>query len=326
MFASIGDVCDRPIHNGRRSTVYISKQESECFALKASSEYAWKKEMEVYRTLQSVPGNKFTRIQELLGSGELPVFFKSHNSLHKFYILTRYNNLRDVKMWLTNIPGLSEAMRFKAARETLLALKELHQLGFVSRDVKLENFGVHITKDHRLKFYIYDFELSQKYKDVETGKPTVQKIRGSKGHGTTESAPLVQMTGSRRTFPVDDVEGWFYCLYHILCDSIPWDIGWPQPEFRESTYATAVSGIRYTKQQMHETGRIYCAKEYDCLMSAIFNVILKWSKTPEVVEARFYDEICSILKKGVHNCGKTELMDCNIHCMKHYKKHQRHDA
>jgi len=61
----------------------------------------------------------------------------------------------------------------------------------------LENFGVHITKDHRLKFYIYDFELSQKYKDVETGKPTVQKIRGSKGDGTTESAPLVQMTGSR---------------------------------------------------------------------------------------------------------------------------------
>ncbi|CAK5097807.1 unnamed protein product [Meloidogyne enterolobii] len=117
MFASIGDVCDRPIHYGRRSTVYISKQESECFALKASSEYAWKREMEVYRTLQSVPGNKFTRIQELLGSGELPVFFKSHNTLHKFYIMTRYNNLRDVKMWLTNIPGLSEAMRFKAARE-----------------------------------------------------------------------------------------------------------------------------------------------------------------------------------------------------------------
>jgi len=26
-------------------------------------------------------------------------------------------------------------------------------------------------------------------------------------------------------------------------------------------------------------------------MSAIFNVILKWSKTPEVVEARFYDEV-----------------------------------
>uniref|UniRef100_A0A915NBT6 Protein kinase domain-containing protein n=1 Tax=Meloidogyne javanica TaxID=6303 RepID=A0A915NBT6_MELJA len=326
MFASIGDVCDRPIHKGNRSTVYISKQESEFFALKAMSEHVWKKEMEVYRTLQSVPSNKFTRIQELLASGELPVFFKSHNSLHKFYIMTRYNNLRDVKMWLTRIPGLSEAMRFKAARETLLALKELHQLGFVSRDVKLENFGVHITKDHRLKFYIYDFELSQKYKDVETGKPTVQKIRGSKGDGTTESAPLVQMTGSRRTFPVDDVEGWFYCLYHILCGSIPWDIRWPQPEFRGSTYATPYSGIRYTKQQMHKTGRIYCAKEYDCLMSAIFNVILKWSKTPEVVEARFYDEICSILKMGVHKCGKTELMDCNIHCMKHYKKHQRHDA
>nr|CAD2207725.1 unnamed protein product [Meloidogyne enterolobii] len=242
MFASI---LDRPIHNGKRSTVYISKQESEFFALKASSENVWKKEMEVYRTLQSIPGNKFTRIQELLASGELPVFFKSRDSLHKFYILTRYNNLRDVKTWLSRIPGLSEAMRFKAARETLLALKELHLLGFVSRDVKMENFGVHITKDHRLKFYVYDFELSQKYKDIETGKPTVQKIRGSKGFGTTESAPLVQMTGSRRTFPVDDVEGWFYCLYHILCGSIPWDIGWPEPEFRRSTYATTYSGIRY---------------------------------------------------------------------------------
>jgi len=30
-------------------------------------------------------------------------------------------------------------------------------------------------------------------------------------------------------------------------------------------------------------------------MSAIFNVILKWSKTPEVVEARFYDEVFFVL-------------------------------
>jgi len=74
----------------------------------------------------------------------------------------------------------------------------------------LENFGVHITKDHRLKFYIYDFELSQKYKDVETGKPTVQKIRGSKGDGTTESAPLVQMTGSRVYFFEDFLKKNFF--------------------------------------------------------------------------------------------------------------------
>ncbi|KAL7079261.1 hypothetical protein ACQ4LE_001103 [Meloidogyne hapla] len=319
MFHSINT---KPIHIGDRSSVYIAKQGSEFFALKVSPEIAWKNEMKVYQSLQN---NKFNRIQYVISSGEIPEGFKVHNKLHKFYILTRYNNLRDVNAWLGRIPGITEAMRFKAARETLLALKELHLLGFVSRDVKLENFGVHITKDHRLNFCIYDLELSQKYIDIETRELTVRKP--IKGHGTTEYAPLVQMNGSRPTFPVDDVEGWFYCLYHIFCNSVPWNRYTPEPEFNISNekYSEKYLWIRGAKREMQRTGKIYCAKKYDCLMSAIFKVILKWLKTPELVEVRFYDEICSILKRGMNICGRDELNDCNNHCRKHYNNH-RHDA
>ncbi|KAF7633887.1 Protein kinase domain-containing protein [Meloidogyne graminicola] len=181
----------RPIHLGHRSTVYIFNSGSKYLALKTSTEQAWRNEMKVYETKQKQceqdRNKKFHRIQHLLSTGELPEYLHCYNKQHKFYILTRYNNLRDVNAWIRR-SGLTEEMKFKAARETLLALKELHLLGFVSRDVKMDNFGVHITQDNRLKFCIYDFELSQKYE--ATRKSTI-------GHGTTEYAPLVQMNKSR---------------------------------------------------------------------------------------------------------------------------------
>ena len=59
----------------------------------------------------------------------------------------------------------------------------------------MENFGVHITKDHRLKFCIYDLELSQMYLNIETKELIVRKP--TLRCGTREYAPLVQMNESR---------------------------------------------------------------------------------------------------------------------------------
>ncbi|KAF7633885.1 Protein kinase domain-containing protein [Meloidogyne graminicola] len=200
---------------------------------------------------------------------------------------------------------------------TLLALKELHLLGFVSRDVKMDNFGVHITQDNRLKFCIYDFELSQKYE--ATRKSTI-------GHGTTEYAPLVQMNKSRASYPVDDVEGWFYCLYDIFCGEIPWNRFTPAPEFivsNENFSESKYRMIRLTKHTMQRTGQIYCAKKYDCVMDAIFKIILKWLKTPKIFDIHFYDEILSILKRGCFICEHCESNGCSGHCKEHYNTNNR---
>lgn len=98
-------------------------------------------------------------------------------------------------------------------------LKQLHELGYVHNDIKLENVVVGFDDPNRL--YLIDFGLAQCFND-EDGTH-IKKEYLSKFSGNFLFASLNSCRGynkSRR----DDMESVFYLLVYLLNHSyLPWN-------------------------------------------------------------------------------------------------------
>lgn len=108
----------------------------------------------------------------------------------------------------------------KIALETIEAIEELHNIGYLSRDVKPSNFapGQRDNGQHKTIF-MFDFGLAKKFIDRDNKK---LKSRGEVGwRGTVRYGSLQahkRMDLGRR----DDVECWFYMLIEMLVGELPW--------------------------------------------------------------------------------------------------------
>lgn len=108
----------------------------------------------------------------------------------------------------------------RIALDTLEAIEELHNIGYLSRDVKPSNFapGIREQGTHR-KIFMFDFGLAKKFVDRENRK---LKSRGEVGwRGTVRYGSLVahkRMDLGRR----DDVECWLYMLCEMHIGELPW--------------------------------------------------------------------------------------------------------
>ncbi|CAI2325130.1 unnamed protein product [Caenorhabditis sp. 36 PRJEB53466] len=108
----------------------------------------------------------------------------------------------------------------KIALETLEAIEELHNCGYLSRDVKPSNFAPGIRENAQHKtIFMFDFGLAKKFVDRENRKV---KSRGEVGwRGTVRYGSLQahkRMDLGRR----DDVECWFYMLVEMYVGELPW--------------------------------------------------------------------------------------------------------
>ncbi|KAH7724631.1 CK1/WORM6 protein kinase [Aphelenchoides avenae] len=114
--------------------------------------------------------------------------------------------------------SLSTAVR--VAMQTVAAIDELHQVGYVSRDVKPGNFAIGTKEDssHRMVF-MFDFGLARKYVDknfnVIPARPD-PGWRGTTRYGSLR-AHLRQDLGRK-----DDYESWIYLVIEITKGSLPW--------------------------------------------------------------------------------------------------------
>lgn len=108
----------------------------------------------------------------------------------------------------------------KIALETLEAIEQLHNIGYLSRDVKPSNFapGMREYGEHKT-IYMFDFGLAKKYLDRDGKK---MKSRGEVGwRGTVRYGSLQahkRLDLGRR----DDIECWFYMLIEMCAGELPW--------------------------------------------------------------------------------------------------------
>uniref|UniRef100_A0A1I8EU91 Protein kinase domain-containing protein n=1 Tax=Wuchereria bancrofti TaxID=6293 RepID=A0A1I8EU91_WUCBA len=108
----------------------------------------------------------------------------------------------------------------RIAIQTLNAIEELHQCGFLSRDIKPGNFAIGNKTDHQHHYiFIFDFGLARRYVDRNF---VVLPSRGEMGwRGTTRYGSLNahhRQDLSRR----DDLESWLYMIVELTNGSLPW--------------------------------------------------------------------------------------------------------
>ncbi|KAM3715673.1 Tau-tubulin kinase, partial [Dirofilaria immitis] len=106
------------------------------------------------------------------------------------------------------------------AMQTLSAIEELHQCGFLSRDIKPGNFAVGNRADHQHHYiFIFDFGLARRYLNRNL---QVLPSRGEMGwRGTTRYGSLNahhRQDLARR----DDLESWLYMMVELTKGSLPW--------------------------------------------------------------------------------------------------------
>lgn len=126
-----------------------------------------------------------------------------------------------------SVEQLFKSCRFKFSIKTVLALtiqmlsaiENLHQLNFIHRDIKPDNFLIG-TGSKKNQLYLIDFGLSKQYRDPPTKKHiTFESNRGV--FGTARYSSLHSLKGleqSRR----DDMEALAYVFIYLLRGSLPW--------------------------------------------------------------------------------------------------------
>ncbi|CAJ0939134.1 unnamed protein product, partial [Mesorhabditis belari] len=113
--------------------------------------------------------------------------------------------------------SLSTALRLSL--KCLEAIQQLHQLGFIHRDIKASNFCLApgcSSKD--LRVYLVDFGLCRSYRD-EKGQFKTPRTKVS-FKGTTRYASLAAHNEKEQSLK-DDIESWFYMTIEFITGFLP---------------------------------------------------------------------------------------------------------
>uniref|UniRef100_A0A1I7XNB6 non-specific serine/threonine protein kinase n=1 Tax=Heterorhabditis bacteriophora TaxID=37862 RepID=A0A1I7XNB6_HETBA len=96
----------------------------------------------------------------------------------------------------------------------LSPIQELHNIGFVHRDIKCSNFCIapHTSRED-MRLILIDYGVCRAYKDTSGAiKPAREQVRF---RGTTRYASLSAHNGEEQS-PKDDLESWFYMMVELL--------------------------------------------------------------------------------------------------------------
>lgn len=104
------------------------------------------------------------------------------------------------------------------AIESFKAIREVHQRGYVHRDIKPGNFVV--RPNHTQPIVLLDFGLSKRFRDKETN--AIIPPRSKPGFvGTSSYASINALDGGEQS-PSDDLMSWFYMMLKINRGKLPW--------------------------------------------------------------------------------------------------------
>ncbi|KAH8246625.1 hypothetical protein KR038_006304 [Drosophila bunnanda] len=103
--------------------------------------------------------------------------------------------------------------------QLLLRLEDVHEAGFIHRDIKPDNFLMGLG-ENSTQLYLIDFGLSKRYKDSETHQHIPYR-KDRNLTGTVRYASMNAQIGveqSRR----DDMESLGYCIMYFNLGKLPW--------------------------------------------------------------------------------------------------------
>jgi len=140
---------------------------------------------------------------------------------------------------------------------SLQAVQELHQIGFLSRDIKPGNFAIGLGGNDR-RIYLFDFGLARRY--VDKNRNIIPARPNPGWRGTTRYGSLqahLKQDLSRK----DDVESWFYLLVEITKGALPWKM--------TTNRDTVQAAKRSARVQTRSTFLDKCPQEYDEMLTHI---------------------------------------------------------
>uniref|UniRef100_A0A0K0FTZ5 Protein kinase domain-containing protein n=1 Tax=Strongyloides venezuelensis TaxID=75913 RepID=A0A0K0FTZ5_STRVS len=129
-------------------------------------------------------------------------------------------NVADIKK---HLPGkiFSKNTALRVLMQSLSGIKELHVLGYISRDIKPSNFCVGRNSIAPKSIYIIDFGVSRSYKG-DNEKTVINEYSPSAWKGTAKYCPIANHL-YRKQCRRDDVESWFYMAIELLEGKLPWN-------------------------------------------------------------------------------------------------------
>ena len=159
----------------------------------------------------------------------------------KFIVMTLVGpSLDDVRRQHLQWGQFSSSTATQIARQTLEAIRDLHKIGFIHRDIKVgrgttagrminllqpQNFAIGINKMQRT-IYLLDFGICRRYLDRATGLPKKprKKVRfiGSLRYASRRCHENKEQDRK------DDLEAWFYLVF----DSYDEENGLPWKKFK----------------------------------------------------------------------------------------------
>ncbi|CEF64403.1 Asator [Strongyloides ratti] len=155
------------------------------------------------------------------GSNVCQLIASGKNDKYSYMIMSLLgNSLFDL---LSQYREFTVSTSARAAIQALTGLKQLHDVGFIHRDIKTENLAIGKDNEKRIVFLL-DFGLVREYFFVDSkGKLEIRKAR-EKCHfrGTLKYASISAQEGNEQGRK-DDLWGLLYCVGEFF-RRLPWDI------------------------------------------------------------------------------------------------------
>ncbi|WKX88539.1 hypothetical protein Q1695_008294 [Nippostrongylus brasiliensis] len=151
----------------------------------------------------------------------LELFDRGKTKQFKFLVMTLVGpTLDDIRR---NVLGrnYSRSTAMQLSHQTLESLADLHELGYLHRDIKPQNFAIGLAHCEKTVF-ILDFGVARKYtvgntKEIKTPRVRVRFVGSVRF--ASRACHRYQEQGRK-----DDMESWLYLVFDMIdsVDGIPW--------------------------------------------------------------------------------------------------------
>lgn len=157
---------------------------------------------------------------KLQGKPHVPwIFGSGHTENFNFIVLQLLSaNLGDIRR-MSPTRKLSKSSVGRIAVQAIAALRDLHDVGYLHRDIKPGNMCFGITSKTRHVLMLLDFGLVRRYKDPD-GEWRTHRVkagfRGTQRYVSTRVHRRLEQT------PTDDMVSLLYTLIELLAGELPW--------------------------------------------------------------------------------------------------------